>query len=305
MSRPAPLDILAPSDPPVRTLDPAGGARSPLVFASPHSGRGAPLGFLSLLRPPAASLRRSEDAFVDELFACAPRMGAPLVVAEFSRAFVDANREPAELDGAMLDEPLPHWANGGSPRVSNGLGVVPRLTADGETIHRRRLSLAEMEERVARFHAPYHRALSLRLEAARQRFGFAILVDCHSMPAVAEAGGGPDIVLGDRFGAACDPRVTEWVEYVLKRRGFTVQRNVPFAGGYTTVHYGRPRMQMHAIQIELSRGLYLDEARVEPLPGRFSELTRRLEAAVADLTAQDWCAALGPGSSAQHLNAAE
>lgn len=291
MRRPTPPVILAASESPVRAEDPEGGPRTPLVFASPHSGRGVPVGFLTLLRPPSGVLRRSEDAYVDRLFGCAPEYGAPLVAARFARAYVDANREPAEIDPTMLDGPAPSWANVGSPRVANGLGVTPRLTVDGETIHRRRLSLAEVEERIARFHAPYHRAIAERLETARQRFGLGILVDCHSMPAT-EHRATPDIVLGDRFGASCHPAAADAVERAFAVQGFSVQRNVPYAGGYTTAHYGRPRRGVHAIQIEVSRALYLDEASVQPLPGAFEALAARLRAVVADLTAIDWPALL-------------
>jgi N-formylglutamate deformylase len=282
--------ILPASEPPVQTLDPEAGPRTPLVFASPHSGRGVPVGFLSLLRPPSALLRRAEDAYVDRLFACAPELGAPLVAARFARAFVDANREPAEIDPMMLDGPPPAWANSGSLRVANGLGVTPRLTVDGETIHRRRLSLAEVEERIARFHAPYHQAIAQRLDAARAAFGLSVLIDCHSMPAV-ENRGGPEVVLGDRFGASCHPAVSDAVERAFVAQGFSVQRNVPYAGGYTTTHYGRPRRGGHAIQVELSRALYLDERTVQPLPS-FEPLAQRLRAVVSDLAAIDWAALL-------------
>ncbi len=302
MPRPEPPVILPQSESPVRVRDPDGGIRTPLVFASPHSGRGVPVGFLSLLRPPSASLRRAEDAFVDTLFADAPTLGAPLVAARFARAFVDANREPAEIDPAMLDEPAPSWANINSPRVANGLGVAPRLTVDGETIHRRRLSLAEVVDRVDRFHAPYHRALAARLEAARRRFGLAILVDCHSMPA-ADHRGAPDVVLGDRFGASCHPAVSDAAERAFAAQGLQVQRNVPYAGGYTTAHYGRPRAGVHAIQVELSRALYLDERAVQPLPRAFDALAARLSVVMEDLAAIDWAALLHGRDGAQSLAA--
>src|SRR5690606_25396533 len=284
--------ILPASQSPVRAVDPDAGAATPLVFASPHSGRGVPVGFLSLLRPPSASLRRAEDAYIDELFGCAPSMGAPLVSARFARAFVDANREPAEIDPVMLDGPAPSWANAASPRVANGLGVTPRLTVEGETIHRRRLSLAEVEERIARFHAPYHQALAQRVEAARQRFGLALLIDCHSMPEAGDGRSAPDVVLGARFGASCHPAVSDAVERAFAAQGFSVQRNVPYAGGYTPAHYGRPRAGAHAIQVEVSRALYLDEQTVQPLDGAFESLAGRLGAVVADLAAIDWPALL-------------
>jgi N-formylglutamate deformylase len=259
-----------------------------LVFASPHSGREYPAEFLDAARLDAQALRRSEDAFVDELFAVAPKLGLPLLAARFPRAWCDANREPWELDPGMFDAPLPAWVNSGSPRVGAGLGTIARVVASGEQIYRRRLSFCEAERRVRGCWEPYHAALAALIAETRARFGACLLVDCHSMPAQPAPGAdGPDIVLGDAHGTACAPRATRLLETALQRQGFRVRRNDPYAGGYITRHYGRPRERVHAIQIELARGLYMDEARIERHAG-FDKLRASLAAVVSGLAEADW-----------------
>lgn len=273
----APFALLRPTEP-----------RCPLVFASPHSGREYPSEFLDAARLDPQALRRSEDAFVDDLFAVAPRLGAPLLAARFPRAWCDANREPWELDPGMFDAPLPAWVNSGSPRVGAGLGTIARVVASGEQIYRRRLSFCEAERRVRGCWEPYHAALAAVIAETRARFGACLLVDCHSMPAQPAAGAdGPDIVLGDAHGTACAPRATRLLETALQRHGFRVRRNDPYAGGYITRHYGRPRERVHAIQIELARGLYMDEARIERHAG-FDRLRASLAAVIAGLAEADW-----------------
>lgn len=263
------FEVLAPS---VQTL--------PLVFASPHSGRVYPQSLLDAARLDAQALRKSEDCFVDEIFASAPACGAPLIKAHFPRVYVDPNREPYELDPSMFRDVLPDYVNIRSPRVASGLGTIARIVADGEPIYRDRLNFAEAARRIATCYRPYHAALSRLLKETRQRFGFAILIDCHSMPSVglpsaklrpggyrggasSKEGSRVDIVLGDCFGTACSPAVTMRCEALLLGLGYSVARNHPYAGGYTTRHYGRPRDGVHALQIELSRSLYMDEHRYE------------------------------------------
>ena len=260
---------------------------APLVFASPHSGRLYSPGFLAASRLDATALRRSEDSFVDELFACAPEHGAPLIAATFPRAYCDPNREMWELDPAMFADPLPSWVNTGSARVGAGLGTIARVVASGEAIYRRKLRFAEAEERINACWAPYHQALTGLLAATQARFGACLLVDCHSMPAYGAAASGrsgPDIVLGDAHGTACAPGVTRWIEQALSGFGYDVRRNDPYAGGYVTRHYGRPRDGSHAIQIEVARGLYMDEARFERSPA-FNLLQARLSSLAAGLAA--------------------
>ena len=258
---------------------------APLVFASPHSGRRYPPDFLTASRLDSTALRRSEDSFVDELFADAPTHGAPLIAATFPRAYCDPNREMWELDPAMFADALPPWVNTASARVGAGLGTIARVVASGEAIYRRKLRFAEAEARIQSCWAPYHQALAALLAATQEGFGACLLVDCHSMPAhgaAAPGRGAPDFVLGDAHGTACAPAVTARVEQVLSGFGYDVRRNDPYAGGYVTRHYGRPRDGRHAIQIEIARSLYMDEARFERSPA-FDLLRTRLSDLVADL----------------------
>ncbi|MBY0336670.1 MAG: N-formylglutamate amidohydrolase [Acetobacteraceae bacterium] len=261
---------------------------APLVFASPHSGRNYPQPFLASARLDPVALRRSEDAFVDELFAAAPALGAPLLAAEFPRAWCDANREPWELDPGMFEQPLPPWVNSTSPRVGAGLGTIARIVATGESIYRRRLSFAEAEQRVRDCWEPYHAALAGLIAETRASFGFCILVDCHSMPAhPAQSSDPPDMVLGDAHGTACSPRVSRVAEAALQRLGYRVRRNDPYAGGYITRHYGRPRERVHAIQLEIARPLYMDEARIER-HGGFARLRADIARFVGEMAAAEW-----------------
>lgn len=258
-----------------------------LVFASPHSGRDYLPEFLGAARLDSTALRRSEDSFVDELFAAAPAHGAPLIAATFPRAYCDPNREMWELDPAMFADDLPPWVNTTSARVGAGLGTIARVVASGEAIYRRKLRFAEAQHRVQSCWAPYHAGLAGLIAATRERFGACLLVDCHSMPTQGAPPGGrlaPDIVLGDAHGTACAPAVTQRIEQVLTGFGYAVRRNDPYAGGYVTRHYGRPRDRVHAIQIEVARSLYMDEARFERLPA-FALLQSRMSALVAELAA--------------------
>jgi N-formylglutamate deformylase len=260
----------------------------PLVFASAHSGQDYPAELVAEARLAPLALRRSEDSFVDELFAAAPSCGAPLLAATFPRVWCDANREPWELDPAMFDGPLPPWVNTTSPRVGAGLGTIARIVATGETVYRRRLSFAEAEARIRACWEPYHAALAELIAETRARFGFCLLIDCHSMPAhPAQSANPPDMVLGDAHGTACAPRATRLAEELLVARGYRVRRNDPYAGGYVTRHYGRPRDGVHALQIELARALYMDEARIERAPG-FERFAADMARFVGELCQADW-----------------
>jgi N-formylglutamate deformylase len=263
--------------------------RAPLVFASPHSGRSYPAEFIAAARLDAHALRRSEDSFVEELFEAAPRHGAPLLHALFPRAWCDANREPWELDPAMFDDDLPGFVNAASPRVGAGLGTIARVVATGEAIYRRKLSFAEAEARIAACWQPYHDALSGMIAETRARFGLCLLIDCHSMPALPGQGRHrqPDIVLGDAHGTAASPTAMRRLEETLIGNGFSVRRNDPYAGGYVTRHYGRPREGVHAVQIEIARSLYMDEERIAR-HGGFAALRARLELVIATLATEDW-----------------
>jgi N-formylglutamate amidohydrolase len=243
----------------------------PVVFASPHSGRTYPDDFLAATRLDPLGLRRSEDSFVDELFAAAPEHGAPLLAATFPRAYCDANREPWELDPAMFADALPPWVNTTSARVGAGLGTLARIVASGETIYRAKLLFAEAERRVRTCWQPFHDTLTALIAATRDQFGVCLLIDCHSMPshghAVRSCGKRASFVLGDAHGTACASRSMRLVENLLCDLGHSVRRNDPYAGGYITRHYGRPREGVHALQIEIARELYMDEGNIERLPG--------------------------------------
>ncbi len=258
-----PFEIVATEPPP-----------TPLVFASPHSGRHYPPEMLAAAAVRPEQLRRSEDAFVDEIIAPAAAAGAGLILARHGRAWMDLNREPWELDPAMFADDIPDFARGKSARVAAGLGAIARLAAEGREIYARKLTFAEAQARVARTHQPYHDALERLLARARKAHGMAVLIDWHSMPEAAARtavtprhGKGCDIVLGDRFGAACTRKLTDLVERELEAMGYRVARNAPYAGGYTTEHYGKPQQRTHALQIEISRALYMDETTLEPAEG--------------------------------------
>jgi N-formylglutamate amidohydrolase len=243
---------------------------APFVFNSPHSGSFYPPRFLSMTRLDRSAIRRSEDCFVDELFSGAVALGAPMLAANFPRAYLDVNREPWELDPRMFAEALPAFANIRSPRVAGGLGTVPKLVGEGLDIYPGRLPLAEATERVEAIYKPYHDCLKTLLARTHAKFGFSILVDCHSMPAsvrVGEAGMRPDFIIGDRFGASAAAALTEHAIAVLTSMGYHVAHNKPYAGGFITEHYGRPARGLHALQIEVNRGLYMNERNFQKSAG--------------------------------------
>jgi len=260
----------------------------PLVVASPHSGSDYPADFVAASRLDPLSLRRSEDAFVDEIFAAAPTLGAPLLAARFPRAYLDVNREAYELDPAMFADVLPDYVNARSPRVRMGLGTIARVVASGEEIYGAKLYFAEAEARIASFYRPYHAALNQLVEETTADFGFCLVVDCHSMPSGANGAAGreaADIVLGDCHGAACAPQIVEAARRYLTRRGFAVALNAPYAGGFTTGHYGSPRQGRHALQIEINRAIYMDERSYQRRPAfaRLSEVMAGLIARLGEI----------------------
>lgn len=244
----------------VQTLRPEKLA-APVVFASPHSGRHYPDDLISHSRLDRAALRRSEDAFVDDLFAQAPAHGAAFICAGIARAYVDVNRDASELDPAMYAGPLSAEVNARSPRVAAGLGAIPRVVSEGAEIYRGKLPAAEAQRRIDQVWRPYHAAVEEALSAARACFSVSILIDCHSMPSIGAGDPPADMVLGDRFGASCAGEITRLAESTLQKRGYRVARNAPYAGGYATQTYGRPGQKRHALQIEINRALYMDEAR--------------------------------------------
>lgn len=258
-----------------------------VVFASPHSGRSYPDSFLGQSILDKIDIRSSEDAFVDNLFHSAPLHGAPFLKAKAPRAFLDLNRSATELDPALIEGAPKQRHN---PRVASGLGVIPRVVSGGRVIYRGKMSMSEANKRIGRYWRPYHDRLQRLLDESQYFFGQAILIDCHSMPSeaisgIARAGGKvPDIVLGDRFGAAASPDIVDRVEATFKAQGFKISRNAPFAGAFITQHYGRPSRNQHVIQVEINRALYMNEVTVEPLPA-FGEFEGAIARTIRSLTA--------------------
>ncbi len=257
-----------------------------VVFASPHSGRDYSWSFLRRTRLNEHSVRSSEDAYVDQLFDSAPRVGAPLLRAGAPRAYVDLNRSPDELDPALIEGVS---RQGHNPRIASGLGVIPRVVANGRAIYSGKITLAEARHRIDDFWHPYHEALQGQLDQAHLMFGQAILIDCHSMPheamdTVASRGlRRPEVVLGDRFGAAADGEIVDRIEAAFTRAGLMVTRNTPFAGAYITQAYGRPSRGRHAVQIEIDRALYMNERLIRP-NGNFEAFRRLMRDVVREIT---------------------
>jgi N-formylglutamate amidohydrolase len=255
------------------------------VFNSPHSGSDYPAAFLARTRLGPLQIRSSEDAYVDELFRPAPDFGAPFMAARVPRACVDLNRSPDDLDPALIEGASRRFL---SPRISAGLGVIPRVVAEGRVIMDGKLTLAEARDLLATYWHPYHEQLRATIAESRRRFGCAILFDCHSMPydALASApevrGRRPDIILGDRFGVSCDRWVMDEAVEQFRASGFEVIRNAPFAGGYITQTYGRPRQGVQALQIEINRSLYMDEKRIVKRPD-FAEVSASVRKVIEGL----------------------
>lgn len=254
-----------------------------VVFASPHSGRDYPASFVKRTILDEHTIRTSEDAFVDRLFDSATQFGAPFLKAGAPRAYIDMNRSADELDPALIEGVR---GGGHNPRIASGLGIIPRVVANGRIIYSGKMSLAEAQARISGYYHPYHTALQKLLDESHARFGEAILVDCHSMPheavdGVVRAGKPrPEIVLGDRFGAAADTGIVDQIESAFLDAGFRVARNTPFAGAYTTSHYGRPSRRQHAVQIEIDRSLYMNEQLIRP-NNNFSAFRSLLRAVIA------------------------
>jgi N-formylglutamate deformylase len=273
-------------DPPFEVAEPSM-LSGPVVCNSPHSGRSYPAGFLAQTRLDLSVLRRSEDTFVDELFAEAVRLGVPMMRAHFPRSFLDVNREPYELDPRMFEGRLPAFANTRSLRVAGGLGTIARVVGDAREIYDRRLPVDEALGRIELYYKPYHRELRRLVMRAQQDFGLAILLDCHSMPSSASGRDErprADIVLGDRYGTSCATLVTDVIEETLRDLGYSVLRNKPYAGGFITEHYGDPAAGLHAAQIEINRSLYMDEREYRRI-SRFEYVRADLGRAIAKLAA--------------------
>lgn len=274
--------------------------RGAFVFNSPHSGRDYPRSFIEESRLCERRLRSSEDYLVDELFSGVPGHGAPLISARFPRAWLDVNREPLELDPSMFDGPLPATANTKSARVRGGLGTIARIVAEGEEIYSQPVSVGVALARIENVYLPYHRRLRELLHDAFRNEGYAVLVDCHSMPSstgrakplLSSFYQQADFVIGDRFSTSCSPLVTDTVASILRGLGYRVAINKPYAGGYITEHYGNPVSGFHAVQIEVNRGLYMDEASIARSRG-FDRLREDLDIFAGRLLNADWSALEG------------
>lgn len=257
-----------------------------VVFASPHSGRDYSRTFMRRTILDEHAIRSSEDAFVDKLFATAPQLGAPLLLAGAPRAFIDLNRSADELDPALIADVRHPMHN---PRVASGLGVVPRVVAGGRAIYSGKLSRIEAQQRIDTYWHPYHATLQRLLNESVGLFGEAILIDCHSMPheamdGIARAGvRRPEVVLGDRFGASASAEVVERIEAAFAAAGLNVVRNAPFAGAFTAQHYGRPLRGQHVVQIEIDRSLYMNEQMIRP-NSNFAEMQRVLGRVISEIS---------------------
>jgi len=236
---------------------------APVIIMVPHSGRFYPPDFVDSACLPEQALRLSEDWGVDHLWSSAPAAGLPVIIASHGRAYVDLNRSPSDIDPTMF---LGYKSTETTPnrRVEAGLGVIPRLVARDMPIYDTPLPVAEIAHRLDTVYYPYHSAVRRVAEQVRAQFGYVVLLDCHSMPSAAMTGGDmgrvmPDIVLGDNWGQSAGRRVTALLESLFIQTRRRVRRNVPYAGGFITEHYGRPDHGVHAVQIELCRSLYMDE----------------------------------------------
>lgn len=238
----------------------------PAIVDVPHAGREYSRQFVQSARLSPHALRRSEDAFVDVLFGEVVNLGVPMLSATFPRAFLDVNREPYELDQRMFEERLPGFSNTRSLRVSGGLGTIPRVVSDGHEIYAGKLSVSEAMERIDRFYRPYHATLRKLVDRTRNRLGRCVLIDAHSMPSAGleREGAKFDVILGDRYGASANSYIVDVVEKSFRAVGLTVTRNRPYAGGFITEHYGEPDRNIHALQIEINRSLYMDERLLTP-----------------------------------------
>ena len=258
---------------------------SGVVFALPHSGRDYGVSFLNQSILDKISIRSSEDAFLDQLIDGIEKYGAPKIIANAPRAFIDLNRSTDELDPALISGIK---NNIRSPRISSGLGIIPRVVSHGKEIYRGKLSLEQAQSRIEYYWKPYHKDLSNLLKRAQSIYGQSLLIDMHSMPheAVSTQSSfikAPEIVVGDRFGMSSDPEFTNLIVSILKQHGFRVAKNTPFAGAFITKHHGKIKDRTHAIQLEIDRSLYMDEERILPNSG-FEKLKSQLFPALIQIS---------------------
>jgi len=291
---------------PFRVEPPADGHGVPLVLDSPHSGTEYPADF----RPAASmdELRRAEDTHVDELFSAGPAVGATLIAARFPRSYIDANRSLLDIDASLLDAPWPGPAVPGR-KTQLGVGLVFRLLDNGAPIYDRKLSVAELKERIVRYHQPYQKAVKDALDRVHAHFGAVWHINCHSMSAVSnqvsEEGPGKaraDFVLGDRDGATCEPGFTRFVGEKLREMGYDVKVNDPYKGVELVRAFSDPARQRHSLQVEINRRLYMDE-RTRAKSAGFDPLKANLDkllAAVAAYASERCAHVCGSGHGHHH-----
>jgi N-formylglutamate amidohydrolase len=263
--------------------------RAAVVLTSPHSGRCYGADFLAASRLDATAIRRSEDSFVDELFGAGPGLGVPLLAVQFPRAYCDVNREAWELDPGMFADELPDFVNTTSPRVRAGLGTIARIVGTGEPIYPGKLRFDDARTRVKNCWQPFHDTLAALIEETRGQFGTCLIIDCHSMPSIAGRNK-PDVILGDGHGTSCAPVWTDFIQNRFEELGLSVHRNDPYAGGYITRHYGRPREGVQVVQVEVARSLYMNERNFTRNP-QFAATQRNMTRFLAALI--DACPLLG------------
>ncbi len=255
-------------------------AMCPILLTSPHSGTHLPAAFLNSTRLPVSVLRRLEDSHVGALLACSVAAGLPLLEATHSRAYLDLNRSEDELDPAMLSGPAPVRATL-TERVRRGYGVLPRIAAPNQPIYPGRIAPADAQFRLRSLHFPWHAAISESLAASQNRHGFAILLDCHSMP-TPEGANPPGLVLGDLHGRSAAGALVDWLDDAFTAAGMKVARNAPYAGGHTTERHANPAEGVHAVQLEFDRRLYMSPETLRPHAG-FDPLAKTIASVAARL----------------------
>lgn len=261
-------------------------ALHPVFITVPHSGRYYPMDLVRNTVLSLSDLRQGEDAFVDILLEKLSSTTTSLLVATHARSYLDLNRKAEEIDPDMFSPKPTHVTSISSHRVRAGLGCIPRSLGPGKDIYDKPLPVSEIDERLSRAYFPFHHRIKQHLEARKAKFGYAVLIDCHSMPAPPvkrpRFKPWPEVVLGDCWGSSCNSSLTQNAESALLRQNISVRRNVPYAGGFICQHYGEPEKQVHTLQIEINRSLYMDEQTLEPVP-HFSDISRRLCDALEEL----------------------
>ncbi|MBL1421064.1 MAG: N-formylglutamate amidohydrolase [Alphaproteobacteria bacterium] len=237
---------------------------APFLFSFPHSGHNYTQNFVATSRLDLINLRSSEDAYVDELFTQICNQGGNKLSALFPRSFVDVNRLANDLDPELFIEPLNDDANIFAPLIKAGLGVIPRVVAHQQNIYHGKISLSQSRTRLAKHYYPYHSLLETLTTSAQIQYGFSLLIDCHSMPSrFSKNQPAPDFIIGDLHGQSCNRHVSETIYKHLESCGFSVRLNQPYAGGAITRKYQTVQLGLHSVQIEINRGLYMDETRIQ------------------------------------------